>query len=234
MQYLANREQIDLIKLSEYATKLTVATAKEGVPLAIIKKQDPAKAIKAVSDAILWLQNSLNINSPMNNTQIIDASITIVNEYYWLRFEEVVMIIFRIKTGKTEKLYHAFDVRVLCSIIEDYLKSEEVAYFHEQQAKTYKEEEKAINKMPYSEKSAEMLKEIYKRVIEDTVVLEQKSNEHKKIQVREEDYFSELTKLLPTLSEKQLSALKINYDGQNYRDGVNAVMKEMEKRVQML
>ncbi len=228
IQCLQTRLPNDLIILSEYATKLTVTTAKEGTALAVIKKENPTKAYKAVSDAIVWLQKGLNIKDPMSDGQVIDAAVTIINEYYWLRFEELIMILFRIKTGKTEKLYHAFDVRILCSVIEEYLKSAEVSDYHEKQAKEYKKLEN--QKVEMSEESRLRFQQMYESFlieVPDPKELPEVDETGRYILIRHADYYNQLKELLPEMTDEQKKELRSSFVRMNYRDGIQLIDKQI-------
>lgn len=227
MQCLSEKK---IIALAEYSNKLTIAQAKQGTALSLIKKENPRECIKTVSDSLMWLQNSLNINNKMNDDQIADAAITIVNTYYWLRLEEIILILNKIKTGKTGKLYHSFDVQVFCSIIEDYLNSEELAIYHEQQAKEFKKAEK--EKVEMSEESRIRFQEIYQDIINQVPPVEEPERDEtgRLIQVREIDYFNQLKILLPEMSDEQIKGLESNFVSSNYRDGLKAIKEEQDKR----
>lgn len=234
MKCLANRQQNDLIQLSHYSSCLTIAKAKEGTALAILKKQDISTAVKCVSDAILWLQESLNINSPMKDNQIIDAAITLINTYYWLRLEEIILILSRIKTGKTGKLYHAFDVQVFCSIIEDYLSSSEVCEYHEKKANEYKKSEKEIFEMP--EESRKRFEKIYESIKNETPTIEieepLKDDNGRCILIRHSEYCSNLKELIPLMTDEEMKELRRSYVNINYRDGMQLIDKAMQSKIE--
>lgn len=222
----------NLLELAEYANGLTIASAKQGTALGAIKKENPASAYKTVADALIWLQNSLNIKTPMSDPQIIDASVTIVSTYYWLRLEEIIMILHRVKTGKTGKLYHAFDVQVFCSIIEDYLKSEELAMYHEKEAQEYK---KAEQKQPeVSEELRKIYQGLYEKFKEEVNQLsiedkEEVDDEGKRILVRHSDYYNQLKSLLPDMTNEEKDQLRKSYVKMNYKDGIQLIDKFNEE-----
>lgn len=228
MQCLSEKRAIEL---TEYSLSLTISKAKDGTALSLIKKENPGAAYKSVSDSLTWLQNGLNINNKMCDEQIADASITIVNTYYWLRLEEVIMILAKIKTGKTGKLYHSFDIQVFCSIIEDYLSSEELAIYNEQQAKEFKKAEK--EKVEMSEQSRKRFQEIYQDIINQIPEEKEEPERDEKgrlVQIRDLDYFNQLKSLIPEMTDGEIKSLQSIFISNNYRDGLVELKKEIEKR----
>jgi hypothetical protein len=225
----------NILELAEYANGLTISKAKQGTALSVIKKADPGLAYKSVADALTWIQRSLNINNPMSDTQVVDAAVTIVNTYYWLRLEEIIMILHRIKTGKTGKLYHAFDVQVFCTIIEDYLKSEDLAIYHEKEANEFK---KIEEKQETSEGLRKVYEKLYEKFKEDAAQLsiedkELVDNDGKRILVRHADYYNQLLALLPDMTKEEKETLRASYVKMNYKDGIQLIDKyltETDKR----
>lgn len=219
-----------LIEISEVAIGMTIAKSKQGTPLGAIKKDNPREVYEILSNAFIWLQNSLNIKNPMSDIQIMDAAVTIATKYYFLRIEEIVMILGWIKTGKTGKLYQSFDVQTFCLIIEDYLKSDELASYYEQEANVYKQRER-LNKV-----DNEGLRQIYEKLYLNYSVdrLEERRNERqvddkgREIVFREEDYFNNLKELLPKMSESEVLELRRSFIRQNYKDGIKLLNEYLE------
>ncbi len=228
-QCLANK---NIIELAEYTTSLTIAKSKQGTSLVSIKKENPSLVYKSVSDALIWLQNSLNIKNPMSDAQILDASVTIVNTYYYLKLEEIVMILSWIKTGKTGKLYQSFDVQVFCTIIEEYLKSEELALYYEKEANEYKKAEKST--IEISEGLRKVYEVLYDKFKEDTKQLsiddkEEIDDDGKRVLVRHLDYYNQLASLLPEMTREEKEELRGSYVRSNYKDGIQLIDKSLNE-----
>lgn len=69
---------------------------------------------------ITYLNTMLSLNNPMNDDQVELCSIEIVEQYYMLKFSDLVLLSRRILNGGYGKLYERWDQPTLMSIFEKY------------------------------------------------------------------------------------------------------------------
>ena len=69
---------------------------------------------------ITYLNSMLSLNNPMNDDQVELCSIEIVEQYYTLKFSDLVLISRRILNGVYGKLYERWDQPTLMNIFQKY------------------------------------------------------------------------------------------------------------------
>ena len=93
------------VQLIKHVSKLTVATAQKGQQLSAIRRESEEIAIAAISAAIAGLNNAINVGQKMNEMQIIETAYTILELYWMLKIDEILLCFNMIKTGKMGKVY---------------------------------------------------------------------------------------------------------------------------------
>lgn len=215
------------IALIEFSANVTLPVAINGQAILVLKKENgDGEIIKSLCNVINHFQDMLNVTNKLNEVQLMDTAITILKEYYYLKLEEIIYILQRMKTGKFGKFFNRLDVAIICECIEVYLNSEERAIYFEREAQAYKKSEK--------EKSGDQhvfWKSVYEKFIVDhPPEVINAIKEGRTIEVRSDDYYNKLVQILPELSSEQMESLKNNFKIRNYKDGVKAIEQEEDKR----
>lgn len=215
------------VALIEYSTNVTLPDAINGKAVAAIKKENgEGEIIKALCNLINHFQEMLNVTNKLNEVQLMDTAITITKEYYYLKLEEIIYILNRMKTGKFGKFFNRLDVAIICECIEIYLNSEERAIYFEKEAKGYKKAEKERSGEEYTFWSA-----VYEKfIVDNPPELIKEIREGRTIEIRTDDYYQKLVEILPELTEADIEALEKTFKIRNYKDGLRAIENERNQR----
>ena len=90
----------------KYTSKLTVETAQKGEQLSKINRiHGEGITLKILSRVITNLNDSINIGNKLNNDQIFEIAVTILNEYWRLKIDEVLNCFNMAKNGRFGKVY---------------------------------------------------------------------------------------------------------------------------------
>jgi hypothetical protein len=148
---IATLQQNNKIELIKFQSEVTLEKAIEGSQLSKIKKSDKAGLIKAIKNLIVSLSDSLNLSVPLDEAQIFEIALLTIEQYYFLKLDELVLIFKNAKLGKYGKIYNRLDIQIIFEWIEQYLKSEERALYFERINKRRPDLETADMKKVYQE-----------------------------------------------------------------------------------
>jgi len=114
------------LDLAMLQSKLTPAKAiAESQPLAIFKKGREREVSKGITNLIWAIQRSLNLSQKMDDTQSMEAAISIADEFSDLTLEEIILCFKEAKMGKYGKVYNRIDVQIISEWLQQYRASEE-------------------------------------------------------------------------------------------------------------
>ena len=105
---LADEPGNNLIKadIIAYTAKLTVATALQGEQMSTINRRvGQSNMIKILNRVLTSLNDSINIGTKMNSDQIFETSVTILNEHWSMKLDEVLNCLKMAKNGYFGKIY---------------------------------------------------------------------------------------------------------------------------------
>jgi hypothetical protein len=111
----------------------------EGTQVSKIKREDEAGLCRAVKNLITNLAESLNLTNSVNEAQIFEMTLLIIETYWHVKLEELVLIFKNAKLGKYGKVYNRLDIQIVCEWIETYLRSEERAIYFEKKNREHKD-----------------------------------------------------------------------------------------------
>jgi hypothetical protein len=92
------------VQLVKHVSSLTVATAQQGEQLSKLKRDNEDVAVAMISSALVSLNNSINIGSNMSEDQIIETAYAILNEYWMLKIDEILLCFRMAKSGRFGKI----------------------------------------------------------------------------------------------------------------------------------
>jgi hypothetical protein len=141
-------QQNNKLELAKFQSQVTLEKAIEGTQVSKIKKDNEAGLSKAVKNLIISLAESLNLTNTVNDAQVFEMTLLIIETYWYLKLEELVLIFKNAKIGKYGKMYNRLDIQIICEWIETYLRSEERAMYFEKKNTEHKKKEIDVKLMP--------------------------------------------------------------------------------------
>lgn len=96
-----------------------------GKQVSLLRKEDQGALDRALQEAVLFANATVNVKEKMNSFQVADAVNAIQGEYPFLKIEEIVKAINNGRTGRYGQIYR-LDVGVICSWIDGYCQSDRV------------------------------------------------------------------------------------------------------------
>lgn len=159
MQCLKTNKPQDQVSLIEYQSSLTLPKAVEGLQISKLKAESKSELVQALNNLVFNTSKSLNITNTLNEIQILEISMMVIEKYWFLKLDELVLIFKKAKTGEFGKMYNRLDIQIICEWIETYLKSEERAVYFEKKNTEHKKKEIDVKLMPQLYEKYKMEKE---------------------------------------------------------------------------
>lgn len=167
LQCLLKNNPIEIIQAQ---SEVRLQTAVNGTALGTLKRQDKVQTQNAIANLIANLVQSLNLGNTLNDAQVVEIVYLLMERYYYLKLEELILIFKKAKMGDYGKNYNRLDIQVIFEWIEMYYSSDERALLLEREAKNFKEKEKSndYKKQELPEFAKEILKKMQAEILPDT------------------------------------------------------------------
>jgi hypothetical protein len=175
---------------------------------------------------------SLNAKDKINEMQALDIIDVIVQEYKYLKFEELVFVFKQAKMGRYGKDYNRIDVMTICTWIDTYAVSDERLGYLESRHNKFKEESKPENLTTEEEGKFNEGMKRWKAAIDEANFKRVNEAGVSKEALNEESFVNGLLLMLPNYSDEELVELRKSYIEQKWAQGVKYVEDEMKHREQ--
>lgn len=199
LKRLVKNNPVEVLKIQ---SDVKLSTAINGTALATLKRHNELETQEALTNLVARLANSFNIGEKnLSNEQVIEIVYLLIERYYYLKLEELILIFKKAKFGEYGKNYHRLDVQVIFEWIELYYSSEERAVLLEKEAKNYKETEK--QKYELSEEAREHLQKIIISIPVSEAIKEKRTS----TPYNENDFLKDIIENAPFLEKSALNKL---------------------------
>lgn len=170
----------------------------EGTQVVSLKNTDRDKLEKLVIEAINFVNLTCNVAKKMSEFQMMDATVTIISEYWFLKVEEIVKALNNWRTGKYGEIYRV-DLAALCGGIDSYIQQERGGAIEEIQTRPEPPQRELIS----DEKAKEYRGQF------DKLMLQVQSKKNKDKVIFDEKYWKEsFQNNLPMLEDSDLKDWK--------------------------
>ena len=120
----------------------------EGKSLAVIRKESThEQTVIVVSEMIIGLNEYLNIQRTMNETQILDTANLILEHYYYMKLHEIQYVLNQAKAGRFGQLYESIDGLKIMGWFNKYAE-ERMNHFETESIRTHEQTKETRNYKP--------------------------------------------------------------------------------------
>lgn len=237
----SNNEQERTIAVVDYIRKSSELTNRKAIEgsaqLVLLKKEDNQKLFDSLANLIAHLDSSLNVGSKLTAPQAMEIVYAIINDFWELTFDEIVIAIRNGKQGKygkNNKTYNRLDIEVVCGWLDAYRCSNERMDLIEANRYKYKAElNKPINPDEINQEGVAALRTI--RIGLEQSIAKKKQEAFDKLPSVNLDAFDKrmeegLSKFVTELPEEELIEYEKKYSEAGYKRTVGIIQTELKRR----
>lgn len=112
----------------QHSLKLADAVSQEH-QVSYLKKHNEMDLELAISSMLEMVSQQFNVKEPLNDDQLLDCTLTIIDEFWMLRPEEILYCFKRAKTGAYGPVYNKLDTMTIITWLRIYYDEERIAHF---------------------------------------------------------------------------------------------------------
>lgn len=179
---------------SRESTGVSITTALQSVQLSRVRKEDPDTLLLAISRLLNFANNQINLpaEKKLNMHQIIFIASELMAQYWFLKFDELVLVLRKGITGKFGPVYNQFDATVIFEWFEKYIRGERDSYIETEahrKAHHYKMlETKQLDSSEVNHEGLEKLAGIFRTVVDGTETPAAKPDSEEEYRKYRQDY----------------------------------------------